>query len=111
MTMTRWESLQGGVKYVLLFSLVVASAANSLSLAAADWICPERGEATESNLEGNGSELVMAVPHLPRRGGRQGSTSSHSRVKPSKCFVDLSCRQLAAAQPRPATLAFSPLRC
>ena len=95
---TRRDYLQGWVKYVLLCWLIVATVAGSRSLADNDWIWPWRAETMETNPEELSTELVLTVPHSPRRGARAGLASEGSHVKPHR-LPNAPCYRLAAARP------------
>ena len=109
---TRWQRVQRHVKYVLLLWLVGSTAGNSLALAGADWMCAEQKEATETNLEGNGSEIVLVTPHLLRRAVRQTALPHQPPVDIRRSSLDSFSQPINEVRPSSFQhLASSPLRC
>lgn len=77
--LSRGASLQGFAASLLLCS-VMLGAVNPCALGPVEWMCSERSETTEPNVE-EGFHVVLTMPHSQRRGARQESPGVSALVR------------------------------
>jgi hypothetical protein len=85
---SRSASFQGFAASLLLCSMIL-SAINPSFLGPVDWLCSDRTETTEPNVE-EAAQIVVTLPNSQRRGARQESprvsAPLHVRAALSRCL-------------------------